>query len=190
MRDQLMIALKAAMKAGDKPRVSAIRLVQSAIKDKDIEARGLGRETATAEEILALLQKMIKQRQDSATIYRANARPELAEIEEGEIAIIQSFMPAQLDEAAVSVAIKAAIAETGASSMKDMGTRSSPSIEGSAFAAAFSAGRSKLPTASWAITAFCMPPSRISAVSARVSIPEMPVMPRAFSHSSRWRVER
>ena len=121
MRDQLMGALKEAMKAGNKPRVSAIRLVQSAIKDKDIEARGLGRETATSEEILALLQKMIKQRQESATIYRANARPELAETEEGEIAVIQSFMPAQLDDAAVGAAITAAIALTGAASMKDMG---------------------------------------------------------------------
>lgn len=121
MRDQLMAALKEAMKAGEKPRVSAIRLVQSAIKDKDIEARGLGKESATAEEILALLQKMVKQRQESATIFRANARPELADTEESEIAVIQSFMPSQLDEAAVQAAIKGAIAETGAASMKDMG---------------------------------------------------------------------
>lgn len=121
MREQFTTALKEAMKAGDKPRLGAIRLIQAAIKDKDIEARGAGKESATNDEILALLQKMIKQRQESATIYRENNRPELAANEEGEIGVIQSFLPKQLDEAETKAAIAAAIAETGAAGMKDMG---------------------------------------------------------------------
>lgn len=121
MRDQFMTTLKEAMKAGDKGRVAAIRLIQAAIKDKDIEARGAGKGQASDEEILGLMQKMIKQRQESASIYRANARPELAEIEDGEIAVIASFMPKQLDETETKAAIAAAIAETGAAGMKDMG---------------------------------------------------------------------
>ncbi|HRE21347.1 MAG TPA: GatB/YqeY domain-containing protein [Rhabdaerophilum sp.] len=121
MREQFTTALKEAMKAGDKPRLGAIRLIQAAIKDKDIEARGAGKEAATNDEILALLQKMIKQRQESATIYRDNNRPELAANEEGEIAVIQSFLPKQLDEAETKAAIATAIAETGAAGMKDMG---------------------------------------------------------------------
>lgn len=121
MREQFTTALKEAMKAGDKPRLGAVRLIQAAIKDKDIEARGAGKEAATNDEILALLQKMIKQRQESATIYRENNRPELAANEEGEIAVIQSFLPKQLDEAETKAAIAAAIAETGAAGMKDMG---------------------------------------------------------------------
>lgn len=121
MRELFTTALKEAMKAGDKSRLAAVRLIQAAIKDKDIEARGAGKTEATNEEILALLQKMIKQRQESATIYRDNNRPELAATEEGEIAVIQSFLPKQLDEAEVKAAIAAAIAETGAAGMKDMG---------------------------------------------------------------------
>ncbi len=121
MREQFTTALKEAMKAGDKPRLGAVRLIQAAIKDKDIEARGAGKEAATNDEILALLQKMIKQRQESATIYRENNRPELAANEEGEIAVIQSFLPKQLDETETKAAIAAAIAETSAAGMKDMG---------------------------------------------------------------------
>lgn len=121
MRDGFMQALKDAMKAGDKPRIAAVRLIQAAIKDKDIEARGAGRGQATDDELLALLQKMIKQRQESAAIYRENNRPELAETEEGEIAVIQSFLPRPLDEAETAAEIAKAIAETGAAGMKDMG---------------------------------------------------------------------
>ncbi|WP_150286406.1 GatB/YqeY domain-containing protein [Rhabdaerophilum calidifontis] len=121
MREQFTTALKDAMKSGDKARLGAVRLIQAAIKDKDIEARGAGRAQASDEEILALLQKMIKQRQESAAIYRENGRPELAENEESEIAVITSFLPRQLDEAETKVAIAAAIAETGAQGMKDMG---------------------------------------------------------------------
>jgi uncharacterized protein YqeY len=121
MRDLFTTALKESMKAGDKSRLAAVRLIQAAIKDKDIEARGAGKGQATDDEILSLLQKMIKQRQESATIYRDNNRPELAETEEGEIAVIQSFLPKQLDEAETKAAIAAAIVETGAAGMKDMG---------------------------------------------------------------------
>ncbi len=121
MRAELTTALKEAMKAQDKARLGAIRLIQAAIKDKDIELRGLGKDPASVEEILSLLQKMLKQRQDSAQIYRANARPELAEIEEAEIAVISGFMPKQMNEDEVKAAIAAAVAELGAAGMKDMG---------------------------------------------------------------------
>lgn len=121
LRERLMDELKTAMKAGDKAKVAAVRLIQAALKEKDIEARGAGKGQASDEEILGLMQKMIKQRQESAAIYAANARPELAEIENGEIAVIASFMPKQMSEDEVHAAIKAVIAETGAASMKDMG---------------------------------------------------------------------
>ena len=121
MRERFTAELKGAMKAGDKRRLGTIRLIQAAIKDKDIEARGAGRGQATEDEILALLQKMIKQRQESVAIYDQNARPELAEAEREEIEVIQSFLPKQLDEAETRAAVTTAIAETGAASLKDMG---------------------------------------------------------------------
>jgi uncharacterized protein YqeY len=121
LRERLVEELKAAMKAGDKPRVSAVRLIQAALKDKDIESRGAGRGQASDDEILAVMQKMIKQRQESAAIYAANARPDLAETENGEITVISSFLPSQLSEAEVAAAIAEAVRETGAASMKDMG---------------------------------------------------------------------
>ncbi|MGI6246209.1 MAG: GatB/YqeY domain-containing protein [Pseudochelatococcus sp.] len=121
MRERLTTALKEAMRAGDKPRLSTIRLVQAAIKDKDIEARGAGREKANEEEILALLQKLIKQRQESAKIYADAGRQELADQENTEAAIITEFLPAQLSEEEVAAAIAAAISETGAEGVKDMG---------------------------------------------------------------------
>lgn len=121
MRDEFTSQMKEAMKAGEKGRVAAIRLIIAALKEKDIEARGAGREKATDDEILGVLQKMIKQRQESADIYAKNDRPELAENENAEIAVISSFLPKQMDEAEVKAAITAAIAATGAASMKDMG---------------------------------------------------------------------
>ena len=120
MREKFMTSLKEAMKAGDKMRVSTLRLVQAAIKDKDIEARGLGK-TVSDDDILALLQKMVKQRQESLAIFEKEKREDLAVIERDEIAIITSFLPKQLDEAATRAAIAAAITETGAAGMKDMG---------------------------------------------------------------------
>ena len=121
MRDVLMTAMKEAMKAGDKLKVATIRMVQAKIKDKDIEARGLGKGESTDEEMLAVLQKMIKERQESGEIYATNNRPELAEQEAAEAKVIASFLPAQLSDAEMAEAIAAEIAATGAAGMKDMG---------------------------------------------------------------------
>ena len=121
MRDVLMTAMKEAMKAGDKLKVATIRMVQAKIKDKDIEARGLGKGESTDEEMLAVLQKMIKERQESGEIYATNNRPELAEQETAEAKVIASFLPAQLSDAEMAEAIAAEIAATGAAGMKDMG---------------------------------------------------------------------
>jgi len=113
--------MKDALKSRDKPRLSAVRLINAAVKDRDIEARGAGREKATEDEIVALLQKMIKQCHESAALYEKGARPELAAKEQAEIAVISSFLPQQLDESEAAAAIKAAIAATGATSIRDMG---------------------------------------------------------------------
>jgi uncharacterized protein len=121
LRERLTQELKDAMKAGEKQKLATIRLIQAAIKDKDIEARGAGKGAASDEEILALLQKMVKQRQESASIYAQNNRPELAEQENAEIAVITEFLPRQMDEAETRAAIEGKIAETGAANMKDMG---------------------------------------------------------------------
>ncbi|GLK77132.1 aspartyl-tRNA amidotransferase subunit B [Methylopila jiangsuensis] len=121
MRDAVAAATKDAMKARDAERTGALRLIGAAIKDRDIEARGAGRETATEDELKQLLAKMIKQRQESATVYEQNARPELAAKERAEIAVIQEFLPKPLSDEEVAAAIEAAVAETGAASIKDMG---------------------------------------------------------------------
>jgi len=121
MRERFMTEMKEAMKAGDKRKLGTVRLIQAALKDKDIEARGAGKGQATDEEILGLLQKMIKQRQESLAIYEQNNRPELAQQEREEAEVIASFLPKQMDDAETRAAIEAAIAETGAASMKDMG---------------------------------------------------------------------
>lgn len=120
MREQFTTVMKAAMKAGDKRRLATVRMVMAALKDKDIEARGLGK-TVSDEDILGLLQKMVKSRQESAEIYAKAGRPELETQEREEIAIIGEFLPKQMSDDEVKAAITAAIAETGASSMKDMG---------------------------------------------------------------------
>ena len=120
MREQLSTMLKTAMKAGDKRRVATVRLIQSALKDKDIELRPSGKE-ATDEDVAAVLRKMVKQRQDSIGIYDGAGRTDLADAEREELAIIGEFLPAELDEGAVRAAIAEAIAETGATSPKDMG---------------------------------------------------------------------
>ena len=121
LRERFTGDLKEAMKAGEKGKVAAIRLVQAALKDKDIEARGAGKGEATPDEILALLQKMIKQRQESIAIYDANNRPELAAGERGEVEVISSYLPTQMSDDEVKAAIDNTIAETGASAVKDMG---------------------------------------------------------------------
>jgi len=121
LRARFTAEMKEAMKAGEKDKLATIRMIQAALKDKDIEARGLGKEAVSDEEILALLQKMIKQRTESAGVYEQGGRPELAANERAEIAIIQGFLPQQMDEAETKAAIAAAIAETGAAGPKDMG---------------------------------------------------------------------
>ncbi|HMK90663.1 MAG TPA: GatB/YqeY domain-containing protein [Methylocystis sp.] len=120
MREKLKEDLKVAMKAGDRARIDALRLINAALKDKDIEARVSGGSVSDAD-VLAVLQKMIKSRQESLDIYEKNNRPDLAEKERSEIEVISSYLPAQLGEAEVAEAIRAALAETEAASIKDMG---------------------------------------------------------------------
>ena len=121
LRERFTADMKEAMKAGEKGRLGAIRLIQAALKDKDIEARGAGKEPLSDEEILAMLQKMVKQRQESITMYEQGGRTELAQQEKDEVSVTTSYLPQQMDEAETKAAIDAAIAETGAASMKDMG---------------------------------------------------------------------
>ncbi|WP_375454945.1 GatB/YqeY domain-containing protein [uncultured Methylobacterium sp.] len=121
LRARLTTEMKEAMKAGEKGKLATVRMILAALKDKDIEARGLGREPASDEEILALLQKMIKQRIESAGVYDQAGRPELAANERAEVAIIETYLPQQMDEAETAAAIEAAIAETSAAGPKDMG---------------------------------------------------------------------
>ena len=108
------------MKAGEREKVDALRLINAALKDKDIEARVSGGTVSDAD-VLAVLGKMIKSRQESLDIYEKNNRPDLAAKEKSEISVISSYLPAQLSETEAAEAIKAAIAEVGASSIKDMG---------------------------------------------------------------------
>ena len=122
LRQQLNDAMKKAMKAKDAKRLGTLRLILAALKDKDIAARSeTSRELLGDDEILGLLAKMIKQREESATAFDAGNRPELAAGEREEIAIIRGFMPKQMDEAEAGAAIKSVIAELGATSIKDMG---------------------------------------------------------------------
>ena len=120
MRDRFNDELKTAMKAGDKLRVATIRMINSGLKDKDIEARGQGK-TVSDDDILALLQKLVKSRQESAEIYEKAGRTDLSTKEREEIAIIQSFLPQPLTQAETDAAISAAISEAGATSIKEMG---------------------------------------------------------------------
>jgi uncharacterized protein YqeY len=121
MRETITAALKHATKAQDNRRMSTLRLVSAAIKDRDIAARTAGKTEATDAELLELFAKMIKQREESQKIYADAGRAELAKQESEEIAIIREFLPKQLSEKEMEKAIAAAIAETGAASVKDMG---------------------------------------------------------------------
>lgn len=122
LRDRVTASLKQAMKDRDTDRLSTLRLINAAIKDRDIAARGEGREDGVDEgEVLAILGKMVKQRQESARAYDEGARIDLAERERVEIGYIEEFLPRQLDEAEVEEAIDAAIADSGADSIRDMG---------------------------------------------------------------------
>lgn len=120
MREKFAGELKAAMKAGEKRRVDTIRMIMAALKEKDIEARGQGK-AVSDEDILALLQKMVKSRRESLDIYQKAGRSDLAAQESEEITIIESFLPSQMSEVEVEQAIAAAITETDAASIKDMG---------------------------------------------------------------------
>ncbi|MCF1433426.1 GatB/YqeY domain-containing protein [Agrobacterium vitis] len=121
LREDLTTALKEAMKAKDSRRLSTIRLVQSAIKDRDIANRGEGKDEASDDDILQLMAKLVKQREESAKIYEDNARPELAAQEREEVAIIKGFMPEQMDDAKVREAISGIITEISAEGVRDMG---------------------------------------------------------------------
>ena len=122
MRDRLQAALKDAMRAKEAERLSTLRLINAAIKDRDIAARGEGQDGGISDaDILAVLGKMVKQRQESARAYDEGGRVDLAEKERNEINVIEEFLPRQLDAGEVEEAIAAAIAETGAASIRDMG---------------------------------------------------------------------
>ncbi|MGB8529481.1 MAG: GatB/YqeY domain-containing protein [Rhodoplanes sp.] len=121
LRDDINSALKQAMKAHDERRVSTLRLINSALKNADIEARGQDKAPLSDEELLGLLQKMIKQRQESVELYEKGERPELAAKEREEIAIIAAYLPKQMSETETLAAIAAVIKDVGAASMKDMG---------------------------------------------------------------------
>ncbi|CDZ63087.1 GatB/YqeY domain-containing protein [Neorhizobium galegae] len=121
LRDKLSDALKESMKAKDTRRLSTVRLIQTAIKDRDIANRGLGKDPVSDDDILQILQKMVKQREESAKIYQDAGRAELATQEREEIDVIKGFMPEQLSDETVQGLIKAAIAESGAQGLRDMG---------------------------------------------------------------------
>jgi len=121
IRDDIKSALVTAMKSGDKPTVATLRLVQSAIKNRDIEARTGAAPADDDQLVTEVLQKMIKQRRESVDLYRKGKREELAAAEEAEIAVIERFLPRQMSDSEARAAIQAIIADTGASSMKDMG---------------------------------------------------------------------
>ncbi|MBN8967224.1 MAG: GatB/YqeY domain-containing protein [Rhizobiales bacterium] len=121
LRDEINAAVKDAMKAKDERKLSTLRMVNSSIKNADIEARGQGKPQLSDDDILGLLQKMIKQRQESVELYDKGGRAELAAQEREEIAVISAYLPKQMSEDEVKAAIAAVIAETGAAGMKDMG---------------------------------------------------------------------
>ncbi len=127
MRERITEAVKTAMKSGEKQRLSTLRLIQAAIKDRDIASRvdakgqSTGQDKAGDGELLQLLQKMIKQRRESATVYQDAGRSELAEQEIAEIAVIEEFLPKQMTETETEAAVSEVVSEIGASGLKDMG---------------------------------------------------------------------
>ena len=121
MRTRLVDGMKDAMKSGDKRKLSTLRLINAAIKDRDINARGAGKERVSDEEILAILAKMIKQREESARIYEEGNRLELAAQEREEMEIIREFLPKQMNADEVRTACTQIVSEVGGSSLRDMG---------------------------------------------------------------------
>ena len=121
IRDDIKAATIAAMKGGDKETTATLRMVSAAVKNRDIEARTGGAPANDDQLVTEVLQKMVKQRRESADIYRKNGRDDRAQVEETEIAVIERFLPKQLSDAEAEAQIRAIVAEAGASSMKDMG---------------------------------------------------------------------
>ena len=121
LRDDLKQAQISAMKAGDKARVASVRLIMARIKDRDIEQRTSAKPIEDDALIIETLQKMAKQRRESIEMFEKGGREELAAVERGELAVIEEFMPAQMDEAQTRAAIEAIKGEVGATGMKDMG---------------------------------------------------------------------
>ena len=121
IRDELKAALVGAMKSGDKAGTQTIRMIQSAVKNRDIELRTASSQPDDDALVTEVLQKMIKQRRESVELYRKGGREELAAVEEAEIAVVERFLPQQMSDDEARAAIGAIIAETGAASMKDMG---------------------------------------------------------------------
>src|SRR3954451_23407857 len=121
IRDDIKAATITAMKSGDKETVGTLRLAQAAIKNRDIEVRTGGAPKDDDTLVTEVLQKMVKQRRESADIYRKNGREDRAGAEEAEIAVIERFLPQQLDDAEADAKIRESVAQTGATSMKDMG---------------------------------------------------------------------
>jgi hypothetical protein len=121
LREKLNEATKAAMKSGDKLKLSTLRLMTAAVQNGDIEARTAGKKPLSDEELLGIFQKQIKQRNESVELYEKGGRTELAKKEKDEIEVIKGFLPQQMSEAEVKAAIAAIIKETAAASVKDMG---------------------------------------------------------------------
>jgi uncharacterized protein YqeY len=121
LRDQFTDQLKTSMKAGDAPRTSTLRMILAKLKDTDIASRPKGIDKVPDEEVLSMLRGMVKSRRESVDLYRQGNRPELAAKEEAEIAVIEAFLPQQMDADATAAVVDAAVAETGAASIKDMG---------------------------------------------------------------------
>jgi len=121
LREQFTEQLKASMKAGDAPRTSTLRMILARLKDIDIAARPKGVERVPDGEIVAALRGMVKSRREAADLYRQGSRADLVAKEEAEITVIESFLPRQMDDAAIATAVADAIAGTGAAGIKDMG---------------------------------------------------------------------
>ena len=121
LRDQFTDQLKVSMKAGDAARTSTLRMIVAKLKDTDIASRPKGIDRIPDDEVMSMLRGMVKSRRESVDMYRQGNRPELAAKEEAEIAVIEAFLPRQLDDSAIEAAVAAAIAESGAASIKDMG---------------------------------------------------------------------
>jgi hypothetical protein len=121
LRDEINTAVKEAMKAKEERKLSTLRMVNATLKNADIEARGQGKPPLSDGDVLGVLQKMIKQRQESVELYDKGGRAELADQERAEIAVISAYLPKQMSEDEVKAAIAATISETGAAGMKDMG---------------------------------------------------------------------